>query len=44
MKKLLAVLLALVMVLSLVACGAGPAESPSTPAESETPAAGVASS
>ena len=38
MKKLLAVLLALVMVLSLVACGAAPAETPSTPAESETPA------
>lgn len=28
MKKLLAVLLALVMVLSLVACGAAPAETP----------------
>ena len=39
MKKLLAVLLALVMVLSLVACGAAPAETPSTPAEPETPAA-----
>ena len=38
MKKLLAVLLALVMVLSLVACGAAPAETPSTPAEPETPA------
>ena len=37
MKKLLAVLLALVMVLSLVACGAAPAETPSTPAEPETP-------
>lgn len=33
MKKLLAVLLALVMVLSLVACGAAPAETPNTPAE-----------
>ena len=38
MKKLLAVLLALVMVLSLVACGAAPAETPNTPAEPETPA------
>ena len=38
MKKLLAVLLALVMVLSLVACGAAPADTPSTPAEPETPA------
>ena len=38
MKKLLAVLLALVMVLSLVACGAAPAEPPNTPAEPETPA------
>ncbi len=38
MKKLLAVLLALVMVLSLAACGAAPAETPSTPAEPETPA------
>ena len=40
MKKLLAVLLALVMVLSLAACGAAPAETPSTPAEPETPATG----
>ena len=40
MKKLLAVLLALVMVLSFVACGAAPAETPSTPAEPETPATG----
>ena len=38
MKKLLAVLLALVMVLSLAACGAAPAETPNTPAEPETPA------
>ena len=38
MKKLLAVLLALVMVLSLVACGAAPAETPNPPAEPETPA------
>ena len=38
MKKILAVLLALVMVLSLAACGAAPAETPSTPTESETPA------
>ena len=30
MKKLLAVLLALVMVLSLAACGAAPAETPNT--------------
>ena len=37
MKKLLAVLLALVMVLSLVACGAAPAETPAT-TEPETPA------
>ena len=36
MKKLLAVLLALVMVLSLAACGAAPAETPAT--EPETPA------
>lgn len=37
MKKLLAVLLALVMVLSLAACGAAPAETPAT-TEPETPA------